>query len=308
MVSMVSRTEKKVKLAGFFNLIRPFTLVAPFIVSVSIMFASYVNQYHITPSFLMFISMILPASLSFIFLNGASNALNQATDLSADRISKPYRPLPRGVISKHEAIMLSIILYGTAFILGLFIHLLFVFFLFLITFFTITYSLYPRMKDRLWFNQLWIAIPRGFLAILASWAVFGSIIEPVPLVIACIAGLFLFGGSITKDFTDQKADHVVGSKTLINCYGVQKAACLVLPFLFFPFLFIPIFINNGMLPVSFWGLTFLAIPSFLIFRMMIKQQQSPCFFENTKAWVLMYLTYFSFAISFSVLTVAGVIL
>jgi 4-hydroxybenzoate polyprenyltransferase len=308
MVSMVSRTEKKVKFTGFFHLIRPFTLIAPFVVSVSIMIASYVHTYHFLPTYPQFILIILPASLSFVFLNAASNALNQATDVSADQISKPYRPLPQGIITKHEAIIISIIFYSFAFIFGLIIHLWFLLFLVFIAIFTVTYSLYPRMKDRLWFNQLWIAVPRGFLAILASWVVFGSILEPIPLIIGCISGLFLFGGSITKDLTDQNADDMVGTKTLINCYGVQKAACMVLPFLFFPFLFIPIFINNGLLPVSFWGLTFLAIPSFLTFRMMIRHHQSNCFFENTKAWVLMYLTYFCFAISFSALTVAGVIL
>jgi len=272
------------------------------------MIASYVHINQILPTLMILFTIILPASISFVFLNSASNALNQATDISADQISKPYRPLPRGIVSRKEAIVISLVFYGAAFIIGFMIHLLFIFFLFLIMIFTVTYSLFPRMKDRLWFNQLWIAIPRGFLAILASWIVFGSILEPIPLITALIAGLFLFGGSITKDFSDQKADDIVGTKTLINCYGVQKAACMVLPFLFFPFIFIPIFINNGLLPPSFWVLTFLAIPSFLIFKMMIHQSRPVCFFENTKAWVLMYLTYFVFALLFSALTVAGVML
>jgi 4-hydroxybenzoate polyprenyltransferase len=95
MVSMVSRTEQTAKLTGFFYLIRPFTLIAPFVVSTSIMIASYVHMYQIIPTFPIIISMIIPASLSFVFLNGASNALNQATDVSADQISKPYRPIQK---------------------------------------------------------------------------------------------------------------------------------------------------------------------------------------------------------------------
>jgi len=308
MVSMVSKTDKMTKLTGFYHLIRPFTLFAPFVVSTCIMIASYVHVYQFLPTYEIFLMIILPASLSFVLLNGASNALNQATDITADQISKPYRPIPRGIISKKDAIVFSILLYGAAVFLGFLIHPTFVLFLFLIMFFTVTYSLYPRMKDRLWFNQLWIAIPRGFLAILASWSVFGSVLEPIPLITAMIAGLYLFGGSITKDFSDQQADNIVGTKTLINCYGVQKAGCMVLPFLFFPFIFIPIFINNGLLPLSFWSLTFLAIPSFLIFKIMVRQNRPVYLFENTKAWVLMYMTYFFFALLFSALTVAGVML
>jgi 4-hydroxybenzoate polyprenyltransferase len=158
------------------------------------------------------------------------------------------------------------------------------------------------MKDRLWFNQIWIALPRGFLAILASWSVFASILEPIPFVIACIAGLFLFGGSITKDFADKRADNIVGTKTLINHYGEQTAACIVLPFLFFPFLFIPLFINNGLFPDSFWFLTFLSIPALFIFQTMFTQQTKRYLLENTKPWLLMYVTYFIFAVSFSALT------
>jgi len=305
---MVRTINKVSRIKGFFHLIRPFTLLAPFVVSSSIMIASYVSMHQSVVLDQVLFSFILPASLSFVFLNGASNALNQATDFQADAISKPYRPLPKGIISKNEAIAIAIILYITAFLLGSIIHPLFLMFLSLITFFTITYSMKPRMKDRLWFNQLWIAFPRGFLAILASWCVFGSIINPIPFIIACIAGLFLFGGSIAKDISDKQADTLVGTQTLITCYGEQKAACIILPFLFFPFIIIPVFINTGLLPVTFWVLTFLAIPAFVTFLMMIKPRSNHFCFENTKAWFCMYITYFIFSISFSALTVAETIL
>jgi len=53
------------------------------------------------------------------------------------------------------------------------------------------------MKDRLFFNQLWIAIPRGFLGILASWSVFGLVFQPVALIIAGISiGLHMILGSV----------------------------------------------------------------------------------------------------------------
>jgi geranylgeranylglycerol-phosphate geranylgeranyltransferase len=299
-------THEKIyqKIVGIFGLIRPFTLLAPLIVSTSIMIASFF--YHKMDSLsVMYVSMIFPASFSLALLNGASNALNQATDKDADRISKPYRPIPKCLINLKEAYSIAAVLYLFALLLAAMIHPLFLVFTLCITVFTITYSLPPRMKDTLWWNQLWIAVPRGFLGIVASWSVFGSILEPLPLIIGVIAGLFLFGGSITKDVTDRIADSAVGTKTLVNTYGVKKAAVLVLPFLFFPFLLIAVFIDLLVVEPSFWVLTFFAIPGFYIFWLLMQDRRPSRFFENTAAWTVMYLTYFFFASCFSVVTIVS---
>jgi 4-hydroxybenzoate polyprenyltransferase len=287
------------------GLVRPFTLLAPVVVSFSIIIASffYNNVENLSN---VFFFVILPACFSLAFLNGASNALNQATDKDADCISKPYRPIPKGLISVKEALILSIFLYLLSGVFALFVNITFTLFVLCITFFTITYSLPPRLKDKLWFNQLWIAIPRGILGILASWSVFGSVFEPLPLIIAFIAGLFLFGGSITKDISDKDADKLVGTKTLINIYGMNKAALFSLPFLFFPFLLIPLFINLGVIQYQFWLLTLLAIPGWYIFVLMVRNQKQIHLFENTTPWMLMYLTYFLFASTFSIITIATV--
>lgn len=287
---------------AFFSLIRPFTLIAPLIVSVSIMIASFFYQQHSQPFFTVFFSTILPASLSLAILNGASNALNQATDYQADSLSKPYRPIPRGIISVKQGKIIALSLYIIAIGLAFFIHLNFLLLIGVITVFTVTYSLFPRMKDKLFFNQLWIAIPRGFLGILASWCVFSSIFQPVALIISGISALFLFGGSITKDITDSIADKKTGTHTLVNTFGVKKAAVMSFPFLFFPFLLIPAAISSGLLQEEYWALTFLAIPGFYIFKLLFNNQKPSRFFENTSAWAVMYATYFIYAMMFSFLS------
>lgn len=284
------------------SLIRPFTLLAPFFVSISIMIASFFYQHNQVSFFKTFLLTIIPASLSLAILNGASNALNQATDYKTDSLSKPYRPIPQGLLSIKQGKIIAFILYSFALFLSVFIHVSFVLFILSITFFTITYSLYPRMKDKLFFNQLWIAIPRGFLGILASWAVFGSAFQPVALIIAGIAALFLFGGSITKDITDSTADKKNGTFTLVNTFGVKKAAMISFPFLFFPFLLIPAAIDAGFLQNEYWALTFLAIPGFYIFTLLINPHKTSRFFENTSAWMVMYATYFIYAVLFSLLS------
>lgn len=294
------------KMRSYIHLIRPFTLLAPVIVSISIMIASYFYGDASYEYLLSLFFIILAASCSLAFLNAASNALNQATDVKADMISKPYRPIPKGVLSVHEAMMVALFFYFLSMIFAAFINSLFFSFIVLITFFTVTYSTFPRMKDRLWFNQLWIALPRGLFGILASWSVFGSVFEPLPLIIASIAFLFLFGGSITKDIADKHADRVFGTKTLVNTYGERKAALMALPFLFFPFLLLPISINYGLVDSSFWVLSFLAIPGFYVFILMYSNRRSNRFFENTSAWSAMYLTYFIFSSCFALITILSV--
>ena len=298
-------TYLKQKVKGYVDLIRPFTILAPIIVSTCIIIASFFYNkvgYELNSTWF---TIIIPASFSLAILNSASNALNQITDIETDRISKPYRPIIRGNVTIFEAKIISLILYIIAFLLSVLINQVFMVFVLLIILFTVTYSITPRMKDVLFFNQLWIGIPRGFLGILASWSVFGNPIETLPLVIGVIAMCFLCGGSITKDIIDIEADKKNGTKTLVNIYGIRKAALFALPLMFFPFAFIPILIDIGVLQSYLWWLTLLAIPSFLISFLMIKDDKKTKILENTSSWTLMYVTYFIFASSFSILTILG---
>ncbi len=297
--------ELKKQFKNYIDLIRPFTLLAPIIVSSCIMIASYFNNRVVGDFTSIWWTTIIPASFALAILNGASNTLNQVTDIKTDKISKPYRPLVRGNIPVRKALIISIILYSLAIFISLFINPMFSFLVLLIAFFSITYSIPPRFKDLLFVNQLWIAIPRGLLGILASWSVFGSPINPLPLVIGLIAMCFLVGGSITKDIVDNDADKKTGTRTLVNTFGVKKAATLSLPFMVFPFVYIPMLIHSGILESYLWILTFLAIPAFLIFYLMIKENRKDGLLENTPSWTLMYVTYFVFAFGFSVLTVIG---
>ena len=301
----VSNIGFKERVKGYINLIRPFTLLAPILVSTCIIVASFFYNGETKNISSIIWSTIIPASFALAILNGASNALNQATDIKSDKISKPYRPIPKGVISTSEAKMISIVMYLTAFYISITINITFSFFVLLITIFTVTYSIPPRIKDVLFLNQIWVAIPRGLLGILASWSVCGNPLQPLPISIGFIAMLFLIGGSITKDVTDSYADKKTGTHTLVNTFGVKKAAFMALPFMFFPFFMIPILIDSGILESYFWLLTFLAIPGYLVFYLMIRENNRSKFLENTSAWTLMYVTYFVFASSFSVLTVLG---
>ncbi|UCB58221.1 MAG: UbiA prenyltransferase family protein [Thermoplasmatales archaeon] len=292
------------KSKGFIDLVRPFTLLAPIIVSICIMIASLIyNSNENLSSVFWFV--VLPASISLALLNGASNALNQITDLETDKLSKPYRSIPRGDVKISEATIICILLYLISIVISLMINPIFFLFVSLIIIFTVTYSIPPRLKDKLYFNMVWLGIPRGLLGILASWSVFGNIIHPLPITIGIIAMVYLIGGSITKDITDAKADKLTGTKTLINTYGVRNAAMIALPFMIFPFAFIPMLIHAGFLDFQFIFLSLLVIPSFFVFYLMIRDNTNVNRLENSLSWAFMYATYFLFAFGFSILTITG---
>jgi geranylgeranylglycerol-phosphate geranylgeranyltransferase len=290
------------------DLVRPFTLAAPFLVSMAMATASLVynrDQIPITADWFITVGQ---TSLTIVLVNAASNALNQATDVEADKISKPYRPIPKGIIRADTAQSLAYLLYLFALLRAVTINVWFGIFVFLIMVFTVTYSLPPRMKKYLFINQVWIAIPRGILGILASWSVFGANpFAPAPLAIGLISTIYLIGGMATKDITDCEADKRTGVHTLINTYGNKKTALISFPFMFFPFVFIPIFINQGALKPYLWPLTFLVAFSFIIFYLILRGKESDTF-ENVHAWSLMYLEYIFFAMGFALFTIFSDIL
>jgi len=218
-------------------------------------------------------------------------------------ISKPYRPIPQKIIKPEEAQSLAYIFYLFALLRAVTINPWFGAFIFLIMIFTVTYSLPPRFKRFLFINQVWIAIPRGLLGILASWSVFGNPFQRLPLIIGTIATLFLIGGMSTKDIVDSKADKLTGVHTLINTYGVKMTAFISLPFMFFPFIIIPLMININSIAVYYWPLTFFMFASIIIFYLMIKEDKESDTLENIQAWSIMYIEYIFFALGFAFLTI-----
>jgi 4-hydroxybenzoate polyprenyltransferase len=292
------------------DLTRPFTLLAPLIVSMAVMTASLVFRFQTDSTFTIphdWWITIGQASFTIAIVNAASNALNQATDVKADKISKPYRPIPKGIIKAESAQSLAYVLYLFALFRAITINIWFGLFIFLIMIFTVTYSLPPRLKKYIFINQVWIAIPRGLIGILASWSVFGNPFSATPFTIGLISTFYLIGGMATKDISDAEADKATGVRTLINTFGNKKTALISFPFMFFPFAFIPIFINQNYIEGYLWPLSLLVIITFFIFYLIVKGNESPTL-ENVEAWSIMYIQYIFFALGFSLLTIFSDIL
>ena len=115
----------KLRFKGYIDLIRPFTLLAPIIVSICIMIASFFYNGRTDDLFDIWWTTIIPASFALAILNAASNTLNQVTDIKSDKISKPYRPIIRGYVSPSEAKVISLTMYIVAFSLSLIVNIMF---------------------------------------------------------------------------------------------------------------------------------------------------------------------------------------
>ena len=105
------------RLRLYWELARPFTLVAPALG----MFTGSVIALGASPAIPLspwIAAKIALGTLMAAVLNAASNTLNQVTDLEADRINKPDRPIPAGRVTPGEALRLSGWLYVAAFLLA----------------------------------------------------------------------------------------------------------------------------------------------------------------------------------------------
>jgi 4-hydroxybenzoate polyprenyltransferase len=118
----------------------------------------------------------------------------------------------------------------------------------------------------------------------------------------CVAAVFLFGGTTTKDVLDAEADRTVGTKTLVNVFGLKIAALFSLVFMIGAFcLIIPLVYFHILLTVVF-PLSFLSFLSVIIGWLMLQKHKNTNW-ENTSAWTVMYTTYFLFAFSFAMITI-----
>ncbi len=251
-----------VKLKDLLELDRPFTLLPPLLGILSGAVCAFGSAHNPDPERLLRPSVlwtIVLGSLCAALLNAASNTLNQITDLEADRINKPARPIPSGRVSVRQAARHATILYlaGT---LPVWLVVPFpavtltdrlggsildhgVFFLYFgAAVATLMYSLPALGRTKrfgIWANVT-IAIPRGVWLKVAGWGMVAPIRHAEAWWIGLVFGLFLLGASSTKDFSDMAGDAASGVHTLPVKYGERRAAWMIAPSFVLPWLLIPL--------------------------------------------------------------------
>ena len=285
------------------ELARPFTLIAPALG----MFTGSVIALGATPAVPLtpwVVAKIVLGTLMAAVLNAASNTLNQVTDLEADRINKPGRPIPEGRVEPSEAIGIAGWLYLAAFILAAPVGPQCTLLAGTAAVLTVLYSAPPfRMKAVPYLANIVIAVPRGVLLKVAGWSCVRDFGRLEPWYIGAIFGLFLLGATTTKDFADMRGDEAAGFRTLPVVHGARRAAWIIAPFLVLPFLLIPYGVQHGFLtgnPRILYALAgVLAAWGAYVVYLMVRRPDDLARTENHPSWTHMYVMMFVAQIGFA---------
>ena len=285
------------------ELARPFTLIAPALG----MFTGSVIALGAAPAVPLttwVVAKIALGTLMAAVLNAASNTLNQVTDLEADRINKPGRPIPEGRVAPSEAIGIAGWLYLAAFLLAAPVGPQCTLLAGTAAVLTVLYSAPPfRLKAVPYLANLVIAVPRGVLLKVAGWSCVRDFGRLEPWYIGAIFGLFLLGATTTKDFADMRGDEAAGFRTLPVVYGAKRAAWIIAPFLVLPFLLIPYGVQHGYLtgnPRILYALAgVLAAWGAYVMYLMVRRPDDLARTENHPSWTHMYVMMFVAQIGFA---------
>jgi geranylgeranylglycerol-phosphate geranylgeranyltransferase len=287
----------------YWELARPFTLIAPALgmFTGSVIALGALPPIPLTP---WIAAKIALGTLMAAVLNAASNTLNQVTDLEADRINKPSRPVPSGRVEPQEAIRLAGWLYVAAFVLASLVGPQCTLLAGTAAVLTVMYSAPPfRLKAVPFVANAVIALPRGVLRKVAGWACVRDFGRTEPWYIGLIFGLFLLGATTTKDFADIRGDRAAGFRTLPVLLGPRRAAWFTAPFLVIPFLLIPYGLQRGFLTGAPWvlyGLTaLLTCWGAYVAYLMLRRPDDLARTENHPSWTHMYVMMFVAQIGFA---------
>jgi 4-hydroxybenzoate polyprenyltransferase len=287
----------------YWELARPFTLVAPALgmFTGSVIALGAHPPIPLTP---WIATKIALGTLMAAVLNAASNTLNQVTDLEADQINKPSRPIPSGRVEPQEAIRLAGWLYVAAFVLASMVGPQCTLLAGTAAVLTVIYSAPPfRLKAVPFVANAVIALPRGVLLKVAGWSCVRDFGRTEPWYIGMIFGLFLLGATTTKDFADIRGDRAACYRTLPVLLGPRRAAWFTAPFLVLPFLLIPFGLLRGYLTGDRWvlyGLTaLLTCWGAYVAYLMLRRPDDLARTENHPSWTHMYVMMFVAQIGFA---------
>jgi chlorophyll/bacteriochlorophyll a synthase len=279
-------------------LARPFTLLAPALGMVAYGLAAAGHGGRVPPRADDLAHIGLGAVVAAL-LNVASNAVNQIYDLDVDRINKPARPLPSGVLTLGEAWTVALLGYAASLAVATAVHWVLGVIVAFTALLTYAYSAPPFRTKRHWaLANLTIATPRGFLLPLAGWAAVsaprGEGLPRDAWILAAASGLFVLGAATTKDYADMEGDRAGGCITLPLRFGVARSARIVAPFLVLPWAALAAVAAahglEGNAFVLFWGSIVLALLGARTAWLLLRDPQALTSQSTHPSWVLMYLT------------------
>jgi 4-hydroxybenzoate polyprenyltransferase len=282
---------------AWLQLVRPFTLIAPFI---AIFFGVIIqlSVYGDMAAFLPNIPTIIFAALALSAAQAVGQILNQIEDVEIDRLNnKDYRPITSGLISVEQAEIATWTLAIFAILVGFSVNVQYG--LFMITFlvFGIVYNLEPfRVKRRLWLNTLSLSASRGLLPLPAAWCILGNTTDIVPWLLGTVMAMWVLAWQNTKDFNDVVGDRECGIMTPVVYHRWRTLTIIIGLFSLLTFALLTGYISVGWLPGTMLAVLLLALPTCWMFFKMAKHSIGITALENNELWASFYLTLAGFYI------------
>ena len=200
-------------------------------------------------SFLPSINLLL-ALLSVVFVIAGYNSFNAIADKEIDGINKPFRPIPRKVISLKQALYASILFFSASLFLAFLINLVFFTVIVFTTLIAVLYS-FPavNLKRRFVLGTLSANLLYTVLFPLAGWALTPS--NPVPWELVSFLFFFGLGSAVLKDFEDVPGDIRYNARTLPAVLGYSEAIVFVFSSFLFSLVLLAFFIISNSLPIKY---------------------------------------------------------
>jgi geranylgeranylglycerol-phosphate geranylgeranyltransferase len=164
---------------------------------------------------------IFLAALTGALVSSGANAINDSFDIDIDRINRPNRPLPRGVLLPNDARRMWLIVSSAGIAINLFINstalLISVFAVILLYYYS------ARLKRTVLAGNLVIGLMTGMTFIYGGAVVGNMERAVVPAVFAFLVNL---ARELIKDIEDAEGDHIEHAITLPVKYGVKPTLVL----------------------------------------------------------------------------------
>jgi geranylgeranylglycerol-phosphate geranylgeranyltransferase len=161
---------------------------------------------------------LILACVSGMWIGAGGNAINDVFDLDIDRINKPRRPLPAGLVTPVEARRFAFACFGLGTVLAAPVNL----FCFLIALGSsvLLYLYSGILKRTVFWGNLTVAFMLGLALVYGGLAVGGF---RNALIVGLFAFLYNFPREILKDIEDMEGDRAQGAVTLPVRYGIKAA-------------------------------------------------------------------------------------
>ena len=206
------------------------------------------------------LSKLLLACASGMWIGAGANAINDVFDLDIDRINKPRRPLPSGLVKPAAARRFAMACFGAGIVLSAPVNR--ICFLIAAASSVLLYLYSSFLKRTVFWGNLTVAFMLGIALVYGGLAVGGF---RNALIVGVFAFLYNLPREILKDVEDMEGDRSQGALTVPIRYGVRAA--LLWSTLFLILLIVATWIPAilGIFSMTYFWIVFVGVDCFAAF-------------------------------------------